>query len=104
MRIISWRIESAGTENPVATLTLSEAHLASQSSPQASQVFSSWDLNGAKPGGVIVQKLDIEELKSSLAQSFDQVNQGDFRGVALARKHRLSGEQAAYGDAINAAN
>ena len=50
------------------------------------------------------RRLRVKQEKSALAEALDEVNEGDFAGVARAVEHRFPEERPAEADAIEPAN
>ena len=58
------------------------------------------DLRTAEPGQMVGQPLDIEQGKVLASQMLDKSDEGDFRGIGLDVKHRLTEKGPPEGYAV----
>ena len=74
--------------------------------PQIGEIAGPADLDGAQRGQVRGHPLHVDEPtgRRRRPQQVDEADQGHLRRVAVAVEHRLAGEQAADGDAVQPAD
>ena len=70
---------------------------------EAMDVFGAGDVDGTERAGVGIGPLHVEEAVAAALEVLDEMSEGGLGGVGGAVKHRLGGEEAADGDAEQAA-
>lgn len=70
--------------------------------PELFEVGPAGQIEGAEGAGVVGGHLSVEKGEAAVAEMFEQADEGDFGAVGAAAEHRFPGEEAAYGDPVNA--